>query len=355
MELEKIPTPAAAPAPAHMGAPLPDDPTPNPGPVRTFLHGAKWLLAAVGAILLFSILMSVGDALAFSAVSFTSMSRVVSSAQVAALSGSASVDELISAAEVADAANVAASAFARSVSSFVGEFTALAGVALLWRCMARRSFIARRAIGKREPGEVAMLVVGAVLFGLGVQLTLNGVMSLLFTALPDLGQAYSQHMDALTGGADANVFNFLSTAVGAPFAEEVLLRGIVLECLLRAFSPAWRKGHELPVPRGGVVVAAVVLQALIFGVIHMDLVQSSYATVLGGFFGYVCWRTGRLRYSIALHLAVNSINFLPTSIFESLVNVSNVAYALVGVALLAAGSALFLRASKRHEGDALFA
>ena len=348
MEPEKIPVPVAAPAPAHMGEPLPEEPEPEPGPVKSLFHGAKWVLAALGSVLLFFVLMALGQLVAYRVVSFASASRVASTAQVSALSGSASVDELVSAAQIEDAADATDSAFAMSVMSFLGEFTALAGIALLWRRMAGRSFISRRAIGKRDPGEVALLVVGAALFGLGVQLGLNAIMSLVFTALPALGEAYREHMTSVTGGADANLLNFLSSAVGAPFAEETLLRGVVLECLLRAFSPTWRRGRELPVPRSGAVVVAVVLQGLIFGVIHMNLVQSTYATVLGALFGYVCWRTGRLRYSILLHLAVNSLSYLPSEALGFLAEVP-----AASVLFLVAGLALFLRASKRREGDAL--
>ncbi len=50
---------------------------------------------------------------------------------------------------------------------------------------------------------------------------------------------------------------------------------------------------------------AVVTSALIFGLFHGNLSQFFYAFALGLVFGYVYLRTGRLRYSAALHMFIN--------------------------------------------------
>lgn len=50
---------------------------------------------------------------------------------------------------------------------------------------------------------------------------------------------------------------------------------------------------------------AVVTSALIFGLFHGNLSQFFYAFALGLVFGYVYLRTGRLRYSTALHMFIN--------------------------------------------------
>ena len=50
---------------------------------------------------------------------------------------------------------------------------------------------------------------------------------------------------------------------------------------------------------------AVVTSALIFGLFHGNLSQLFYAFALGLVFGYVYLKTGRLRYSISLHMFVN--------------------------------------------------
>lgn len=51
--------------------------------------------------------------------------------------------------------------------------------------------------------------------------------------------------------------------------------------------------------------AAVFLSALVFGLLHQNLFQFFYAFALGLVFAYIYTRTGRLRYSVALHGIVN--------------------------------------------------
>lgn len=50
---------------------------------------------------------------------------------------------------------------------------------------------------------------------------------------------------------------------------------------------------------------AVVISALIFGLFHGNLSQLFYAFALGLVFGYVYLKTGRMRYSVGLHMLIN--------------------------------------------------
>lgn len=50
---------------------------------------------------------------------------------------------------------------------------------------------------------------------------------------------------------------------------------------------------------------AIVFSAICFGLLHMNLFQFFLAFGLGLVFGYVYTRTGRLRYSVLLHMIVN--------------------------------------------------
>ncbi len=50
---------------------------------------------------------------------------------------------------------------------------------------------------------------------------------------------------------------------------------------------------------------AVIVSAVLFGLMHGNLSQMFYAFALGLVFGYIYLRTGRLRYTIALHMFVN--------------------------------------------------
>lgn len=50
---------------------------------------------------------------------------------------------------------------------------------------------------------------------------------------------------------------------------------------------------------------AVVTSAVIFGLFHGNLSQFFYAAALGLIFGYLYLKTGRLRYTVSLHMAIN--------------------------------------------------
>jgi membrane protease YdiL (CAAX protease family) len=50
---------------------------------------------------------------------------------------------------------------------------------------------------------------------------------------------------------------------------------------------------------------AVVTTALMFGLFHGNLSQMFYAFTLGLVFGYVYLRTGKLRYTVGLHMLIN--------------------------------------------------
>ena len=60
------------------------------------------------------------------------------------------------------------------------------------------------------------------------------------------------------------------------------------------------------------IAAALVLQAAVFGFMHMNWVQGCYAGAAGIIFGWVLVTTGKLRYTILLHFAFNAGSYLMT-------------------------------------------
>ena len=85
--------------------------------------------------------------------------------------------------------------------------------------------------------------------------------------------------------------NLLFCGILAPLMEEIFFRKLVID-RLRAFG-------DLP---------AILLSGIAFGLIHGNFNQFFYATFMGILFGYVYLYTGRLRYSVALHAAINLIS-----------------------------------------------
>ncbi len=94
-------------------------------------------------------------------------------------------------------------------------------------------------------------------------------------------------LDSLLNGKTL-LFSSLLTVVVAPIGEELVFRKLVIDRLARHGT-----------------VVAVALSALFFGLFHQNFYQFFYATLLGLVLGYLYASTGRLRYCIFLHSALN--------------------------------------------------
>lgn len=74
----------------------------------------------------------------------------------------------------------------------------------------------------------------------------------------------------------------------APVMEEFLCRKWIIDRLVRYGE--W---------------VAIFTSAVLFGLFHMNLFQFFYAYLIGLIFGYIYVRTGKLRYTILLHMLIN--------------------------------------------------
>lgn len=97
----------------------------------------------------------------------------------------------------------------------------------------------------------------------------------------------------------AFVLYVINVTVLPAFLEEFVFRGVILQSL-RRFGDAF----------------AVGVSAVIFGLMHMNLVQAPYAVVMGLLFGYLAIRTGSLWTGIILHFINNMITVL-LQVFQS--------------------------------------
>ena len=93
-------------------------------------------------------------------------------------------------------------------------------------------------------------------------------------------------------GMSRNVFGVLSVAIMAPLVEELLFRGAIEDHLLR---------------QGKSPVVAILISALIFGIIHINPAQVPFAFAIGAVFGWLYYRTGSVVPGIIGHFINNSI------------------------------------------------
>ena len=116
------------------------------------------------------------------------------------------------------------------------------------------------------------------------------LISLVLYLLPERWMA--EYGKAMTLSTETGLIPALAMVVGAPIAEELVFRGIIQSRLERSL-PAW---------------IAVVLQAVLFGLIHGTPVQIGYAFIMGLLFGLLRWRTGSILPTLAAHAAFNAMN-----------------------------------------------
>jgi membrane protease YdiL (CAAX protease family) len=113
----------------------------------------------------------------------------------------------------------------------------------------------------------------------------------------------------LTGASHGLGFVIIAvmTVVGAPFFEELFFRGLVFRALARAFSPE-RLGPSTA--RTVAVVAAIVVDGLLFSLAHWELEQFIGLAAFGMVLAFLSYRTGRLGMNMVAHASFNLVAVL---------------------------------------------
>ncbi|MGL4654943.1 MAG: lysostaphin resistance A-like protein [Sarcina sp.] len=115
---------------------------------------------------------------------------------------------------------------------------------------------------------------------------------------------------------DFRVNSILLSCIYAPFIEEMMYRGIVLNSLLKKYPDK----------------IALFLSSAIFGIMHFSFYQSINAFLIGMLIGYLFMKTKSLYLCIFIHFCNNFIvMYMPTLFFDSAI--SHILYAVFNVAL----------------------
>lgn len=158
-----------------------------------------------------------------------------------------------------------------------------------WR---ERPFDYRRAFSRKN-------VLSAVGAGVGSCMVLTMVLTGISVLLPEAFDSYNTVMDNLTTGD--TVMTLVYVLLIGPVSEELIFRGAILDRFYLAFP----------------FLLANALQAVLFGVYHMNLIQGLYAFCLGFVLGMVRHVSGSILVSMLTHILFNSTSYVLDFIFPS--------------------------------------
>lgn len=143
--------------------------------------------------------------------------------------------------------------------------------------------------------------VAAALMGYGMQIVTTLIMVLVNVLLPSVMEEYNTLVDG-SGITTYGLMWVISTLVLPPLVEEAGFRGLGLTYLERAGVP---------------FAVANIVQALAFGIFHMNLTQGIYTFVLGLALGFVTHRSGSIAPAMLMHLVYNLMGTLGSDLIYS--------------------------------------
>jgi len=134
-------------------------------------------------------------------------------------------------------------------------------------------------------------IVMCAFIGVALNFFVGGIIN-----LAGLNELFPDHADLMESIFSGHIIiQILSTAIMAPVLEEVTYRGIILKRLANTSM----KFH-----------LANIIQAFLFGVFHFNIMQSSYAFLIGIIFGLVYAKFKTIWAPIVMHITFNLLSVI---------------------------------------------
>ena len=132
-------------------------------------------------------------------------------------------------------------------------------------------------------------IVGLILLVPGTQYLSALVTSLISVIFPSWLEIYEQMLEAAGLNEDITLIMFIYSVLMAPISEELIFRGVTLRIAQRVWS-FW---------------PANILQAALFGIFHLNPLQSCYTFIIGLILGYIVHKGGTIYHVIFFHFLFN--------------------------------------------------
>lgn len=128
-----------------------------------------------------------------------------------------------------------------------------------------------------------------ILLGVAVQHVTSLIMVAINALMPSVMNEYTEMIDS-SGISEYSLLWVVATLILPPIVEEVIFRGLILQYLGKA---------------GASFIVANLIQAVLFGIFHMNLVQGIYTALLGFLLGYLAYRYDSIFVPMILHAIFN--------------------------------------------------
>lgn len=141
-------------------------------------------------------------------------------------------------------------------------------------------------IKQKSAKEILAILAMIVLLGISVQFFSSCILTTVLNLMPSVAEEYMNNLSAIL---EITPRMLLQVCLIAPIIEELFFRGLIFSLMSKL----------LP------FIFANVVQAIVFGIYHGNVVQVVYAFILGMFIGYILFITGSIVYTIVLHMSIN--------------------------------------------------
>lgn len=132
-------------------------------------------------------------------------------------------------------------------------------------------------------------ILGIILLVPGAQFMSSIVTSIISMIFPSWLEEYMELIENVGLSGEVPLLMMIYSVCLAPISEELIFRGVTYRIARRAF-PFW---------------VANFIQAILFGIFHMNPLQGCYTFILGLFMGYICEKGGTLYHAILFHFLFN--------------------------------------------------
>ena len=173
----------------------------------------------------------------------------------------------------------------------------------------------------------------AVFGGMAMAVLANLVASYVMQFFSSLGVPYPEMPDLYEPTLLSLGLNLISTAVFPAFLEEMAMRGYVL----RALQPYGKR-------------SAVIISAVLFGLIHGNVLQLPFAFILGLVLGWLTVQTGSIWPAVVFHFTNNAYSVI-TSWAEQFTDETEAITMITFLVFCAVGTVLFLASFLQQRGE----